>query len=841
MKQAGLAGEIRRFLTPGWLLGLVLGAAGIWLLGKVVPVPASVAGRAAFFDVVQFSLMAGLTGAALFAVVLVQRQNRIRQRKINGLERRLDDMQRQNRAADRLFSAIGQRLVIWSGTDTEPEITGFLPDKCTAPHESSRFLAFDSWLTRQSADRLHAAEGQLRSSGQAFDFTAETAEKQFLRVSGQVCGSQVILAFEDATELAGERERHRLEIDQLKQQLETLTALLGQIRQPVWLRNRAGDIVWSNPSYRQATDGAMSAAANGAGNATVNRGKAKDETQELFTAATQKKITESRQTGAAFHGKVTAVINGDRHILEVTDAAGPAGSAGIACDQTENEHLRSELKRVIQGYAETFDQLSTAVAIFDPSMKLEFFNQAFASLWPLDPPFLESQPSHTLVLDRLREKGILNEQPDWRKWKEELFEAYRVLTPQLQVWNLPDGRTLRIVANPHPQGRVTWLFEDLTEKLSLEARYNTLIRMQGETLDNLSEGVAVFGANGRVRLSNPAFSKLWSLLPDLAVEGTHIAEIEAFCRPLAQGNAWKELSAFVTGFAEKRDCISGRMDLLNGTVLDYALVPLPQGQTMLTFVNVTDSVMVSRALHERNEALEFADRLRNDFVQHVSYELRTPLTNIIGFTDLLRSSDFGALNERQHDYLRHIAAESVTLLNTVNDILDLATVDAGIMELDIGRVNIAEAMDYAIMRLEDRLAEKNVRIEQDIAAGLEDFHADGARVRQVLVNLLSNAANFAPAHSAIRFTAHANDADIVFCVHDQGCGIPGDILNTVFKRFAAYARNGYKPGAGLGLSIVKSFVELHQGTVEIDTGPDKGTTVICRFPAAIPATRAAAE
>lgn len=818
-KKRKFTGEVRHLEHVGRITGFSLGVLITVLLANMAThTVKDTAVHADIFDIVPFCLMGGITVAALFASLLIHRQNRNKTLKVRNLIRKLDNAQHQNRMAEGLFSATGLRLAVWQGMNAEPEFSGTLPDKCNIPQAKEQFLAFDSWMMPQSAALIHSAVHELRQNGKAFDCNAETTANRFLHVSGRVCGHQAILCFQDTTELVTECNHHKNEADKLKKQLQTMHNLLDNLNQPVWQRTPDGDIAWSNHAYRKAAG--------------------PDETHELFGAATREKIFESHRSDSAFHGKATAVIDGDRRILDVTDVTGPAGSAGIAADQTENEHLRSELKRIIQGYSETFDQLSTAVAIFDPAMKLEFFNQAFASLWPLETPFLESHPSHTLILDRLRERGILNEQPDWRKWKEELFEAYRALTPQLHIWNLPDGRTLRVVANPHPQGGVTWLYENLTEKLNLEARYNTLIRMQGETLDNLSEGVVVFGANGQVRLSNPAFSRLWSLTPEFGVEGTHISKIEAFCLPLAQSAAWKEISAFVTGFADKRDCTTGRMDLLNGDVLDYALVPLPQGQTMLTFVNVTDSVTVARALHERNEALEFADQLRNDFVQHVSYELRTPLTNIIGFTDLLRTPDCGSLNTRQHDYLKYIAAESATLLNIVNDILDLATVDAGIMELNIGKVNITEAMHYAIARIEDRLSEKGIRMEQNITPGLDNFHADGARVRQVLVNLLSNAANFAPVNSSVRFTAHANGENIVFCVHDEGCGISDDILDTIFKRFTTYARPGHKPGAGLGLSIVKSFVELHQGTVDIDTGPDKGTTVICRFPANAPASRA---
>ncbi|WP_208438348.1 PAS-domain containing protein, partial [Bartonella taylorii] len=132
----------------------------------------------------------------------------------------------------------------------------------------------------------------------------------------------------------------------------------------------------------------------------------------------------------------------------------------------------------------------------------------------------------------------------------------------------------------------------------------------------LSEGVVVFGTDGRLRLSNPALSKLWSLPYNLLVEGTHITQLQTHCSTLTVGQEWEQFTKFITGFADKRDAYSGCIELKNGTIRDYTLVPLPNGQTMLTFVNVTDSVHIAPARQERNEALESAERLRNKFVQH---------------------------------------------------------------------------------------------------------------------------------------------------------------------------------------------------------------------------------
>src|SRR5690606_293163 len=242
-----------------------------------------------------------------------------------------------------------------------------------------------------------------------------------------------------------------------------------------------------------------------------------------------------------------------------------------------------------------------------------------------------------------------------------------------------------------------------------------------------------------------------------------------------------------------------------------------------------------------NEALERADQLKNDFVQHVSYELRSPLTNIIGFTELLAQETTGPLNERQRDYLGHIASSSSELETIVDDILDLATVDAGIMELDISEVAIEQTVRSAAELVSERLREHRIGLRIELNSAPSSLHGDENRIRQVLFNLLSNAANYAPEGSAILLACERTPSGVMFSVHDDGPGIPDDVIDTIFKRFEPRNNGGRRRGAGLGLSIVKSFVELHGGTVEIVTGVNEGTTVNCQFPLVPEGFLAAAE
>jgi signal transduction histidine kinase len=251
---------------------------------------------------------------------------------------------------------------------------------------------------------------------------------------------------------------------------------------------------------------------------------------------------------------------------------------------------------------------------------------------------------------------------------------------------------------------------------------------------------------------------------------------------------------------------------------------------MLTFKDVTDTVNVERALRERNEALVAADSIKIDFVHHVSYELRSPLTNIIGFAHFLNDPAFGPLTDKQREYLSYITASTASLMAIINNILDLATIDAGAMTLTLGPVDIRATMEAAAEGIQDRLVRDNIRLDIEAPAGIGSFTGDASRVRQVLFNLLSNAAGFSPPNDVIVFKAERRPDAVVFSVTDHGPGIPDEVKDKVFDWFETHAQGSEHRGAGLGLSLVRSFVELHGGSVALESAVGQGTTVICSFP-----------
>jgi len=293
---------------------------------------------------------------------------------------------------------------------------------------------------------------------------------------------------------------------------------------------------------------------------------------------------------------------------------------------------------------------------------------------------------------------------------------------------------------------------------------------------------------------------------------------------------WERTKAAVTAIVAERRPYESQFDRPNGTVLACAALPLPDGGTLLTYSDITDTKRAERALIEKNEALQAADRLKSDFVSHVSYELRTPLNSMLGFAQMLAEPAFGPLPEKQREYVDDILSSGTTLRAIVDDILDLATIDAGSLDLKLEPVHVRNVIEAARQGVEDRLKQNGVTLTIEIAPEVDEIVADASRLTQILYNLLSNAIGFSEPAGTVTLTCTRQGDKIAFEVEDRGIGIPEEFQQSVFDRFESRTQGSRHRGAGLGLSIVKSLAELHRGTVSLASTPGQGTKVTVLLP-----------
>ncbi|MDH7797379.1 MULTISPECIES: PAS domain-containing sensor histidine kinase [unclassified Beijerinckia] len=834
---ARLRAHLRASVSPIGLLGgaapLLLGtqaavAQTAGFAGDMFNETQGVIGFSAFVALVIFSASTAilhLTGRRAWT----QRESRL-----------VADLTSSRAALDRanvFLSAESQIVVAWGRSNGEPDIEGDLSIVMDVP-VPRRVLGFGSWLPPEAARNIEGCVERLRARGESFRLSTASLSGRQLEIEGRAVGGRAVMRIRDVSgdrlELARLRERHV----QAMMELDSLHVMLDALPSPVWMRDKQGQISWTNVAYARAVD-------------VADAREAITRNVELLDTEAREAARQLRGTGSIWRSRVPAVVAGQRHVLDVTDVPTRGGSAGFAADRTEIEAMRADLSRQMEANARTLDQLATAVAVFDRAKRLVFYNSAYRQLWGLDPGWLDQQPTDSEILDRLRAERKLPEQADFRSWKAALLSTYQSTETVQQIWYLPRERNLRVVVNPNAQGGVTYLFDDVTERDQLESQFNSLIGVQAETLDALKEGVAVFGSDGRLKLSNQAFADLWQygraelhVSPPNAAgtspRSLHIDDIIGHCRALCPDESlWNTLRSAVAGLHDARTRSEYRVQRQDGRVLDCAAAPLPDGATLITFLDVTASIKVARALTERNEALVATQELRDNFVHHVSYELRSPLNSLSGFVELLGDGRIGPLNAKQSEYLGYIQKSSAALIAITDNILDLATIDANTLELTVSEVDIAKTIKAASEGVQDRLAEESIKLNIVAFDDIGNFQADEARVRQVLYNLLSNAIGFSSPGQSVTLAAFRRSDEIVFKVSDEGRGMPPEVLDRIFNRLENNNIGTRHRGAGLGLSIVRSFVELHGGRVQIESAPGEGTIVTCFFPARHSSSRVA--
>jgi signal transduction histidine kinase len=761
----------------------------------------------------------GVLGFSVVAAILLMRT---RLRAARDEARLRAELRSQQVEADRfraLLFAEPQILVCWAAGDDRPEISGDLSLVMAqdAGHPPQRILAFGSWLAPEPALQMERAVSALRDAGEGFLLNLTTTTGRAIEVMGRAVGGQAILRIRELSGLRRELAEMTLRHRTLAAETEMLRGFAAAAPWPIWARRAGGGLMFANAAYARATE------ASGAADAV-------ERDLELLDSGDREELARALNDNSAFAARLPIVVGGERRFYDVHALKISGGSAGIAIDASEATALRDALVRMAEAHRRTLDQLSSGVAVFDGQRRLAFYNDSYRRLWDLDRAFLDGNPDDSSVLDRLRAARKLQEQPDFRAWKAKLHEAYRALEAAKDTWYLPDGRVVSVVTTPNPEGGVTYLFDDVTASFDLERRFDRANRMQRETLDSLAEAVAVFGSNGRAQLFNPAFARMWELSAEALQEHPHITTVETWCKPLYDDAAsWQTLREAITGI-ENRKPVRLKLERRDGSVLDCMTMPLPDGATMLTFHDITDTENVERALRERNEALEAADQMKVDFVRHVSYELRSPLTSLVGFTYFLNDSSLGPLTPKQSEYLGYVTNSTNALLALVNNILDLATIDAGAMKLEPGPIDIRKVVESAAEGVQDRLVRNRIALKVDIDPDIGDFFADERRLVQVLYNLLSNAVGFSPQDAEVVVTAKRTTHSVVISVSDGGPGIPPDIRDKVFDWFESHANGSQHRGAGLGLSLVKPFVELHGGKVYFDPAVKTGTTVVCEFP-----------
>ena len=660
---------------------------------------------------------------------------------------------------------------------------------------------------------------ELRENGQPFSLTLIGPSGRFLEADGRTAGARAVVWITDSTIKGLEESSARGKLEEARQVIArdptAFLDMLGKAPFPAWRVSGVGRLQWANPSYIEAVEGSSL-------DRTLDRQIMLD---DKAVEQMRRIIAEGKDIDATRH----IVIGEERRAMRVLTFPLSGGAGAMAFDVTEEEAAREDLNRHVKAHDETLNHVADGVAIFGPDRKLTFYNRAFAAMWDLEEGFLLDSPSHGELLDKLRERRRLPARADYAEWRaNELSHYLDISGTEEDKWSLPDGRTLKVTRQRHPMGGLLLLFKDITGEQDLQTRFNALIKTQTSTLDSLHEAVVVFGSDGRLKLSNKAFTSLWSLDPQLIKDTPDYDVIIEQCVPLFHDReTWSQIKGHITDpSANARQMTTGEMKRSDGSTLTYVTQPLPDGNTLIAFADVTAQRAVEGALRGRAEAFEAADRLKTEFVRNVSYQLRSPLTTILGYAEFLQSGANGELNERQLDNVNSILSASDHLNKLIENILDLALIEAGRMDLDLEDFKLAEVVQESVDLTVGKASDTQVTVHAEIEKGLGTIHADKRRIRQVLFNLLSNAMRFTEPGGEITVSASRVENMAILSVKDTGRGIEAERQASSFDSFTSSDQRG----AGLGLALVKNFVDLHGGNVGMKSVEGGGTEVVVWLP-----------
>ena len=743
--------------------------------------------------------------------------------------------------ADLLFSAHPGLVLVWpdaaaapDGAQEPPRVYGSqvalasMLKFAQSPESSDPASAILQGLADYEARDAAGGETTLRQRlkalherGEPFSLTIIGPGGRFMEADGRAAGAQIVLWLTDATIRGLEESGARGRLEELRHIIARDPAafidMLAKAPQPVWRLNSALKLEWANAAYVRAVEAT-----------DLDDAIARQLALSPKIATLAQSVLEQGKPQSDVFAVVTG---GQRRHFEISCHGVSGGLACIATDVTEAQDLRTQMRMLRQAHDETLNHLTDAVAVFSPEQRLVYHNAAFSRLFGLDESWLESGPGHGEWLDYLRQRRRIPEQAKYQQWKAEQLSHYTDAAQDEaseEQWPLPDGRILRLTRLAHPSGGLLFLFRDMTGEVKRKAQFATLIAVQKATLDKLGEAVAVFGADGRVRLHNAALERLWQLSEKDLAEGEPFDEIAAKCRALyGKAEYWAELKARITDpDPHVRRHVSGEIVRADGSVLTWLSHPLPDGASVVAWSDITDSKRVEKSLKERAEAIQAAADLKSHFVEHVSYQVRAPLTTISGYADLLQSGDFGPIDSKLAGPIEAIHSAAAQLTTMLENILDVAAVEAGTMVLDLADVDPCAIIEDVVALVQTRAEQTRIHIRTECPDAIAPLRADAPRLKQVLYNLLRNALAYTKEGGTIRIGAAAEDNMVRLWVADDGSGIDEDKRARVFEDF----ESGKQGGAGLGLALVRSLIDLHGGLVTLESQKGEGTRVTCLLP-----------
>ncbi len=445
------------------------------------------------------------------------------------------------------------------------------------------------------------------------------------------------------------------------------------------------------------------------------------------------------------------------------------------------------------------------------------------------------------------------------RWMSTGFFAFAVGASGSALWpSFPDGGTLFLTA----VGIVCIIMglHSLTSKIRRNTNTSEILHA---ALDTSSDGVWLYDKDERVIFTNDRYHEINPEAPSKEdVTNFTMEELLRLNQKQKDPKAIKDPEARIqTILAERRsgNTIVKETVRPDGTSYLIRAKPTRDGGLLVLQTDITALKDAERELRQAKEAVdaanrdlernvqartqelrealvsaEMANRSKTDFLANMSHELRTPLNAIIGFSDIIRNAAYGPLgSNRYKEYADDIHNSGTHLLELIHDILDVARVESGNLAISPEEIDVEVAFNDCIAMLNPRAKAENLELKFSVEPGIPYVFADRLRLKQILLNLTGNAIKFTPEGGKVAITASAmEDGSVTVRVSDTGIGMTGGQVKTALERFGQARSNHMvsQDGVGLGLAICQSYMELHGGTLDIDSTPGEGTVVTATFP-----------
>ena len=743
--------------------------------------------------------------------------------------RRLARMVEESPAIPLLVRADGRieaspKLAKWLGLDAVPQ---FLTELGGAEGGAER----EGGIPSPQLAELSAAVRRTQKTGAPFRMVVTpVGSRRSLSLRGHLADPQVspggaaLVWVFDFSESEGELVALREQASRARADFTALVGLIEAAPMPMWFRDRQGRLRLVTRAYVSAVQGENA-------ESVVAEGTELVEAVDGLTAA--QVAVQAADKHLPIERMVAATIAGERRTLRVSDLPlSEDGIAGYAVDIEDMEELGRSFRAFREAQRSMLDQLSAGVAQFDAARQLVFANQPFQRIFALKPAVLLDPPPFERLLDMARDAGRVPEARDFPAWRRERAGWFRQSEPAEESWPLADGTHLRVVAQPMPDGGLMLIAEDQTEQLRLSASRDTLLRTRTATFDSLFESLGVFAPDGKMQLWNRRFAQDWGLETEFLDTHPKVDRLlERIAARLQRPSEAKLVGDVVSAATLDRQQKTGRAVLADGRTLEFAGVPLPDGNGLLTVLDITDSQKAEAALRERNAALIEADAVKTRFLANMSYEFRTPLTSIGGFAELLQAGLGGELTEQGREYIGAILTSVQRLGEQIETVLDLSQSEAGLLPLAAEEL---ELLPFVRRLVEDRAdpirgAGLTLDLRGDPSAGR--IKADRRRLSRALGHLLDNAIAATQHGGRILVDLSRTDAGARVVISDNG---PGMDSATLARALEGLRRGpdgkAYDRRQGLGLPLARQIVEAHGGTLELLSEPGQGTAAIVTLP-----------